>query len=1072
MAGLCPSGGRSGPVRSKLFALAGEARRASGPLTSRVALMPRRLGILFLALLTLAACLVAFPPGVTHAAAAGTDTWTGLGATQNWSDAGNWNAGVPVNGDTVVLPPNGNGSVVHWMAEDINGLTLSDLEIQGYWNFLPRLFPVTLTNRLGLETGVFTPGGPAYNFNGVDIVSTASPLVIDVGSGIATASSNITDASGGVTVTGSKLIVTSSLTASEVTLAGSELDTEAADWLGSSPINMANGASLVIGAQTAVPNPIAFQAGSTSPYNVYSTAPTSFSGPLSLGGSQPVHFHAAAGGMDISNSISGSAPLQIDGPGGATLHGTDTFSGGLTVTSAVQLANAGGLGTGPVLLQGGTLSFPFAGTWSNPLTCDGGRLSAGAVSGIVTWSGPITITGQTAPCTLVASYTTSLQIAGGIAFNDGLWDVEGSGPVTIQGSLPSTTTGTGSAGLVHVNALIAHTGNLVLSNPSGVSAWPSESTEVSGSGALITINTGSNNQFSPAAHLIVDSQGTVSIGTTSQTVASLDVSGGGGSITGTGTLTTAAISDISVSGPDTIGPAPITMTGANPTVTMGNANLTVSSVIGGSTGLSVQRPLADTGSLVLTGNNTYTGMTTDGGGLIVNGSQPQSPVAVTSAGSLGGSGAVGAVTSTSGRVYPTHLATTNVSLDANSYFGTGLAGTTAGNLNTGYGQLIPTGVVNLGGCTLDLHLNYTASRGDSYTLINNQGGASIQGTFKGLPEGSQFIVGGRTFQITYHGGGGNDVVVSVVAQTAAVTIVANSYPSVPGQRTSLYGVVYHTTAGATATPTGTVTVTISGGYGTSAPQPIDAYGAWTFTMPAFLAGTYTVTAAYSGDAVYAPSSSVVWTQTVLAATPLQRFVNQLYNDVLGRAADPAGLAGWVNALNHGLARSAVPLYFSMSVESLTYRVQAAYQYYLGRAGEPAGVAGWVHYLQSGGTDEQLRSGFIASAEFYAKAGGTDSGFVSALYLAILGRAADPGGLSGWVYSLAHGTTRYQVAYLFFRSWEYESGYVNGVYYAYLGRPGDYGGIVGWVNALETGLTDEQFEADVLGSQEYYNIVTS
>lgn len=39
---------------------------------------------------------------IAHAAA--TRTWTGLGASNNWSDAANWDTGVPLAGDDIVFP--------------------------------------------------------------------------------------------------------------------------------------------------------------------------------------------------------------------------------------------------------------------------------------------------------------------------------------------------------------------------------------------------------------------------------------------------------------------------------------------------------------------------------------------------------------------------------------------------------------------------------------------------------------------------------------------------------------------------------------------------------------------------------------------------------------------------------------------------------------------------------------------------------------------------------------------------------------------------------------------------------
>ena len=64
--------------------------------------MAQRIGTWWLALAALAIFL-----GLTSgtATAASTRTWTGAGTTANWSEAANWDTGVPVAGDTLVFPP-------------------------------------------------------------------------------------------------------------------------------------------------------------------------------------------------------------------------------------------------------------------------------------------------------------------------------------------------------------------------------------------------------------------------------------------------------------------------------------------------------------------------------------------------------------------------------------------------------------------------------------------------------------------------------------------------------------------------------------------------------------------------------------------------------------------------------------------------------------------------------------------------------------------------------------------------------------------------------------------------------
>lgn len=99
-----------------------------------------------------------------------------------------------------------------------------------------------------------------------------------------------------------------------------------------------------------------------------------------------------------------------------------------------------------------------------------------------------------------------------------------------------------------------------------------------------------------------------------------------------------------------------------------------------------------------------------------------------------------------------------------------------------YGQLNASGTVSLGGATLSLSWLFTSSTGDAFTIINNTGGGAVGGTFSGLAEGATFAQNGRTYQITYVGGTGNDVVVSditVVAPTPTPTTTPTNTPTPP-----------------------------------------------------------------------------------------------------------------------------------------------------------------------------------------------------------------------------------------------------------------------------------------------------
>ncbi|MGJ8663924.1 MAG: hypothetical protein ACSHWU_09745, partial [Marinicella sp.] len=70
----------------------------------------------------------------------------------------------------------------------------------------------------------------------------------------------------------------------------------------------------------------------------------------------------------------------------------------------------------------------------------------------------------------------------------------------------------------------------------------------------------------------------------------------------------------------------------------------------------------------------------------------------------------------------------------------------------------------MGGSHLDLTLNFEPNIGDDFTIIPVFAEQAVSGTFNGLPEGALFELGGYLFSISYVGGSGNDVVLTVVGE--------------------------------------------------------------------------------------------------------------------------------------------------------------------------------------------------------------------------------------------------------------------------------------------------------------------
>jgi hypothetical protein len=161
------------------------------------------------------------------------------------------------------------------------------------------------------------------------------------------------------------------------------------------------------------------------------------------------------------------------------------------------------------------------------------------------------------------------------------------------------------------------------------------------------------------------------------------------------------------------------------------------------------------------------GVTVATGVLLVNGSLGSSAVAVNNGGTLGGQGTVGAVTVANGGtlsagtgVAAAMLSTGNLALAAGAHFRAELGGAAAGQSD----QVHVTGTVDLNGAALDASLingfNPHAAPGTDFSIIDNDLGDAVTGMFAGLAEGAIFNIDGNAFQISYHGGDGNDVVLT------------------------------------------------------------------------------------------------------------------------------------------------------------------------------------------------------------------------------------------------------------------------------------------------------------------------
>lgn len=202
-------------------------------------------------------------------------------------------------------------------------------------------------------------------------------------------------------------------------------------------------------------------------------------------------------------------------------------------------------------------------------------------------------------------------------------------------------------------------------------------------------------------------------------------------------------------------------------------------------------------------------------------------------------------------------------------------------------------------------------------------------------------------------------------------------------------------------------------------------------------------------------------------TPNFQYVAALYSALLGRTADASGAQFWTDLVDQGASRSTVALGFEYSPEGRIALVQNLYKTYLHRTADPLGLQSSVAFLSIGGTAEHLKAVIFSSPEYFQnRGGGTNGGFLAALYMDVLGRTVDPVGTLLFGQALAQGASRFTIAFIIIKSLEAEQIYLQSLYLVYLNRPADPVGARFFLDAGNAGASDEAVLAAILGSDEF------
>lgn len=746
----------------------------------------------------LGAVVLAVVAGLSLPSAASIRSWTGGGgANTSWSNPANWDTGVPQNSDSLLFP----GNLATACNNDLVGRTFDQIVFAGIGSgWVLSGNPITLATGIndnhsdGGETSVLlsvtnTSAGLSVNVENAGCTLTLSGVVRGPGDLTKTGAgtlklagmSSYNNSYAGVTSVNegalvlegygpfsipqeSRIVVPGELVVGD----GSGSDTVQLNYHGqiglSAPVTLAssgifdlNGYNQSIGSLTMQGGTITTGTGTLFLGGDVTTAATSavIYGNLNLGSTGRT-FTVAHVMSDVdlwlnANVNGGPASpalaLRKLGGGVAWLQGSNTFGGEVVVdegwVAAASDTALGGTTGGTTVNSNALLVLYGANIGAEHLVLN----SVNPGGALACWGSPAALAGNIElQQPVVVRADQSLTLSGLISGPGGFTKI-GSGQLILSGFTTNTYLGT-----TRVNE-----GALILSKSVTNSAVPGELIVGDGVGGTDAdvVRIESHSQINNSAAVTVNSSGLI------------DLSGYDGE----------DIGSLAGSGRVELGNAGLG-TGLN------NQSTVFSGIITGSGGVLAKR---GTGVLTLTGANTYSGVTwVYTGTLLVNGSQPSSPVRVLGqllyAARLGGVGTVGAIGVEDGSLSPGSefvpglLTCGNLSFNPDVWSEKGgLTVNLTGPLpGIGYDQIVVRGAVSLGEGFLAVLPAFTtpAHLGDQFVIIDNDGTDPVYGWFERLNNGARFFENGYRFRINYDGGTGNDVVLTLTELPSAPTEVA------------------------------------------------------------------------------------------------------------------------------------------------------------------------------------------------------------------------------------------------------------------------------------------------------------
>ena len=190
------------------------------------------------------------------------------------------------------------------------------------------------------------------------------------------------------------------------------------------------------------------------------------------------------------------------------------------------------------------------------------------------------------------------------------------------------------------------------------------------------------------------------------------------------------------------------------------------------------------------------------------------------------------------------------------------------------------------------------------------------------------------------------------------------------------------------------------------------------------------------------------------AADARAILTNIYTSELGRAPDPGGLEYYIGEIQKGRTADDIRGEISASVEGRAFDarnpadvVSALYQQELGRSADPGGLEAYTNLLAQGKTAEDIRQTLNLSEEGRT----VDAAAVQRAYMDQLGREADPGGLNFYLDLAQKGYTQDEIERILNESAEgrqFDSRTLEQAYRDVLNRGVDDPGMQYWLSRMQ------------------------